>query len=345
MLRRLSSTLLAASMFAGCGGIETEPSAETVAPASVQSQQAPILTTTDVDVAPDCQGILAFVNTSSYATLDQFLPSNVVTNLVNRRATAPFTSLADLSSVPLVGETRLKQIEGGARNRDFIDADCTGIFDGIALSHDDAAAIVSLVNTIDDSELHDVLPDAWNGAANLLNLRPFTSAQAISNVTGIGDVSFRNIRNSATLSRPFEALATALNAIPSNGSYGAVLQRHFDWWEVVTANHPYSRGGPTCFGLEPSSVPSGATIRPYLANAAEVRAEVNSTLAYVNASSKIPAGVISAGLANLDARIAGRSFKGCIFSYADDPWSSHSAAIFVDTVNGFSVLSETWWAE
>ena len=215
MLRRLSSTLLAASMFAGCGGMETAPSSEPVAPSSVETQQAPILTTTDVDVAPECQGILTFVNTSTYATLDQFLPSNVVTNLVNRRATAPFTSLADLSSVPLVGETRLKQIEGGARTRAFIDADCTGIFDGIALSHDDAAAIVSLVNTIDDSELHDVLPDAWNGAANLLNLRPFTTVQAISNVTGIGDVSFRNIRNSATLSRPFEALATALNAIRS----------------------------------------------------------------------------------------------------------------------------------
>lgn len=345
MLRRLSSTLLAASMFAGCGGIETEPSSEQVAPASVESQQAPLLTTTDVDVAPECQGILTFVNTSTYATLDQFLPSNVVTNLVNRRATAPFTSLADLSSVPLVGEARLKQIEGGARTRDFIDADCTGIFDDVAISHDDATAIVSLVNTISDSELHDVLPDAWNGAVNLLNLRPFTSAAAIANVTGIGGVSFRNIRNAATLSRPFEALAAALTAIPSNGSYGAVMQRHFDWWDVVTANHPYSQGGPTCFGLEPSSVPYGAYIRPYLANAAEVRAEVNSTLAYVNASAKLPASVISAGLANLDARIAGRTFKGCIFSYADDPWSSHSVAIFVDTVNGFSVLTETWWAE
>jgi DNA uptake protein ComE-like DNA-binding protein len=344
-MRRLGSAFLAVSIFAGCGGLEAETSPEPLASPSLESQQSPILTTTDVDVALECEGILVFANTASYATLDRFLPSNVVTNLVNRRATRSFTSLADLSSVPLVGETRLKELEGGARTLDYIDADCTGIFDGVALSHDDAAAIVSLVNTIDDSELHDVLPDAWNGAANLLNLRPFTSAQAISNVAGIGPVSFRNIRNAATLSRPFEALATAVNALPSNGSYGAQLKRHFDWWNEVTANHPYSRGGPTCFGLEPRSVPSGASIRPYLADAAEVRAEVVSTLGYVNANNRISSSVINAGLANLDARIAGRSFKGCIFTYADDPWSSHSVAIFVDTVNGFSVMTETWWAE
>ena len=344
-MRRVGSALLAVSMFAGCGGLENGPSSEPLPSSSIESQQSPILTTTDVDVAPECEGILTFVNTAAYHTLDTYLPSNVVTNIINRRATAPFTSLADLSSVPLVGEARLKQIEGGARTLDYIDADCTGIFDGLAISHDDAAAIVSLVNTIDDSELHDVLPDAWNGAVNLLSLRPFTSAQAISNVAGIGEVSFRNIRNSATLSRPFEALAAALNALPSNGSSGAQLRRHFDWWNEVTAQHGYSQGGPTCFGLEPSSVPSGASIRPYLANAAEVRAEVVSTLNYVNANSRISSSVISAGLANLDARIAGRSFKGCIFSYADDPWSSHSVAIFVDTVNGFSVMTETWWAE
>jgi hypothetical protein len=344
-MRRLGSALLAVSVFAGCGGLEAEPSTEPLASPSLESQQSPLLTATDVDVAPECEGLLTFVNKASYQTLDVYLPSNVVTNLVNRRATAPFTSLADVSSVPLVGEARLKDIERGARTLDYIDADCTGIFDGLAISYDDAAAIVSLVNTIDDSELHDVLPDAWNGAANLLSLRPFTSAQAISNVAGIGPVSFRNIRNSATLSRPFEALAAEVNDIPSNGSRGGQLRRHFDWWNEVTAQHGYSRAGPTCFGLEPSSVPSNARIRPYLADAAEVRDAVVSTLDYVEASTHISSSVINAGLANLDARITGRTFKGCIFTYADDPWSSHTVSIFVDTVNGFSVLTETWWAE
>ncbi|HEY0097006.1 MAG TPA: hypothetical protein VGB96_21950, partial [Archangium sp.] len=217
------------------------------------------------------------------------------------------------------------------------------VLDGLALSTDDAAAIVSLVNAISDSELHDVLPDAWNGAVNLLTLRPFTSVQAISNTAGIGEVSLRNIRNSATLSRPFEALIAAVNAVPDSHT-GVYMARHFDWWQFVTNNGAYGYG-LECFGLEPSSVPSGATVRPYLADAAEVRAEVLSTVSTANRNNQISSSVISAGIANLDALITGRSFKGCYFSYANDPWSGHSAAIFVDTVNGFSVLSETYWAE
>jgi hypothetical protein len=335
-MRRLGQVLLAASLFAGCGS-DLEPSSEPIA-----QQQAP-LTTTDVDVPPECQGILGFANTASFQTLDAYLPSDVVTNLVTRRASSPFVSLADISSVRLVGQARLEQLAGGARAEGFIGPSCVGVMDGLAISTDDAAAIVSLVNTISDSELHDVLPDAWNGAVNLLTLRPFTSVQAISNTAGIGEVSLRNIRNSATLSRPFEALIDAVNAVP-DGHTGVYMARHFDWWQFVTGNGAYG-SSLECFGLEPSSVPSGASVRPYLADAAEVRAEVQGTVSAANRNNQISSSVISAGMANLDALITGRSFKGCYFSYTNDPWSGHNAAIFVDTVSGFSVLSETYWAE
>lgn len=335
-MRRLGQALLAVSLLAGCG-TELEPSSEPIA-----QQQAP-LTSTDVDVAPECQGILGFANTASFQTLDAYLPSDVATNLVTRRTSSPFVSLADVSSVPLVGPARLQQLAGGARTEGLIGPSCVGIMDGLAISTDDDAAIVALVNTISDSELHDVLPDAWNGAVNLLTLRPFTSAQAISNVAGIGEVSLRNIRNSATLSRPFEALIDAVNAVP-DGHTGVIMARHFDWWQYVTTNGRYG-SWLECFGLEPNSVPSGASIRPYLADAAEVRAEVLSTVSTANRNNQISSSVVSAGLANLDALITGRSFKGCYFSYANDPWSGHNAAIFVDTVNGFSVLSETYWSE
>ncbi|MET0402803.1 MAG: hypothetical protein ABW123_10390 [Cystobacter sp.] len=338
-MRRLGTAVVALSLFAGCGGLEVEPSSDTLA-----QQQAP-LTTTDVDVAPECAGILSFVNTASFQTLDKYLPSNLVTHLVNRRTTSPFVSLADIDSVPLMGPTRFKQIEQGARQEKRIGASCVGILDTLAVSTDDAAALVSLVNSISDSELHDVLPYSWNGAVNLLNLRPFTSVQAISDTDDIGTVSLRNLRNAATLSRPFEALAAAVSSVPGNGSYGGRMARHFDWWQVVTDRY-YTFGGLECFGLEPSSVPYGATVRPYLADAAEVRAEVVSTIKYVDRNgTKIPSSVVSAGLANLDARIAGRSFKGCTFGYANDPWSGHSVSIFVDTENGFSVLTDTYWAE
>jgi hypothetical protein len=339
-MRRLGSALLAVGLFVGCGGTESESSSE-----SLQRQQAP-LTETDVDVAPECQGIITFVNTASFQTLDAYLPSDVATNLVTQRAVSPFVSLADVSAVRLVGEARLKQLENGARTEGLIGPGCIGIMDNVAVSADDAAAIVSLVNTISDSELHDVLPDAWNGAVNLLGLRPFTSAQAISNVAGIGEVSFRNIRNAATLSRPFEALVAAVNAAPSHGAYGATMARHFDWWQVVTGTGGYYQyGGLECFGLEPSSVPYGATVRPYLADAAEVRSAVEYAVSVANWNNQIPSSVVSAGMANLDARITGRSFKGCYFGYADDPWSGNSVAIFVDTVNGFSVMTDTYWSE
>jgi hypothetical protein len=341
MRRRLGSALLAVGLFVGCGGTESESSSD-----SLQRQQAP-LTETDVDVAPECQGILGFVNTASFATLDAYLPSDVVSNLVTRRASSPFVSLADISTVRLVGPARLEQLAGGARTEGLIGPSCIGILDGLALSTEDAAAIVSLVNTLSDSELHDVLPDAWNGAVNLLTLRPFTSVQAISNVVGIGEVSLRNIRNSATLSRPLEALIDAVNARPDDNN-GASMARHFDWWQTVTGGQHNYGEWLECFGLEPSSVPYGATVRPYLADAAEVRAQVEyavSTANWNSQSNPIPSNVVAAGMANLDERITGRTFKGCYFSYSDDPWSAHNIAFFVDTVNGFSILTETFWAE
>ncbi|OJH40054.1 hypothetical protein [Cystobacter ferrugineus] len=338
-MHRLGQTLLAVSLFAGCGGTELEPST-----GPIVQQRAP-LTTTDVDVAPECQGLIDFVNTASFQTLDVYLPSDVANNLVTRRALSPFTSLADVASVRLVGPTRLAQIEGGAREEEFIGPNCVGILDGLAVSTDDAAAIVSLVNSISDSELHDVLPYAWNGAVNLLNQRPFTSARDISNVAGISEVSLRNIRNAATLSRPLEALIDTVNALPNKDLYGASMARHFDWWQIVTTRGSYGVNRLECFGLEPSSVPYGATVREGLADAEEVRDEVIDTLNLANRNKEIPQSVIDAGLANLDALTEGRSFKGCYFSYSDDPWSGNNVAIFVDTENGFSLLTETYWSE
>jgi len=40
-----------------------------------------------------------------------------------------------------------------------------------------------------------------------------------------------------------------------------------------------------------------------------------------------------------------RHFEGCYISYANDPWSGNNLAFFVDTVSGFSVLTETYWSE
>jgi hypothetical protein len=337
-MRRLGSVLLAASLFAGCGGSESEPSS-----ASLAQQQAP-LTGTDVDVAPECQGLLTFVNVAPFATLDAYLPSDVATNLVARRESSPFVSLADISSVRLMGPARLTQIETGARSEGFLFSACVGIQDDLAISTDDEAAMVALVNSISSTELHDILPYAWNGAANLLGSRPFTSALGISNTSGIGSVSFRNLRNAATLSRPFEQLIDAVNGVPQPSWNGANLARHFDRYELAWAYH-YYYSGLECFGIDAEDLPQGTSIRPNLATATEVYNEVAGTVSYANRNGQIPASLIQAGLANLSARIAGRTFKGCYISYANDPWSGNNLAFFVDTVSGFSVMSETYWSE
>jgi hypothetical protein len=337
MRLRLGSALLALSLLAGCGETGSEPSSE-----SFERQSAP-LTETDVDVAPECQGLLTFVNVAPFETLDAYLPSDVATNLVTRRASSPFVSLADVSSVRLVGPTRLVEIEGGARTEGFIGASCVGILDDLAISTDDAAALVALVNSLSSTEMHDILPYAWNGATNLLNLRPFTSAQGISNTSGIGPVSFRNLRNAATLSRPLEQLIAAVNGLPG-WDHGARMARHFDWYQLLDSGS-YRLNGMECFGIDPNILPNGTSIRANLAGAAEVRAEVAGTVSYANRNGRIPSSTVAAGLANLDARIAGRSFKGCYISYSNDPWSGNNLAFFVDTVNGFSVMTETYWSE
>ncbi|MDI1437364.1 hypothetical protein [Polyangium sorediatum] len=322
----------------GCGGIDSQEPSELLG-----TQEAP-LTETDVDVAPECQGIIDFLNVASFQTLDQYLPSDVASNLVGYRALSPFATLADVSSVPLVGSARLEQIEGGARSEGYIGASCVGIIDELAVSADDAARMVSLVNSVSSTELHDILPYAWNGAVNLLNLRPFTTVESIAATAGIGSVSLRNLRNAATLSDPLEDLIAAVNALPQP-DFGAVMARHFDRYELTTGSQYYSMQGLECFGIDPDSLPYGTSMRSNLADAAEVRAEVEATVDYANRYDQLPASVVAQGLANLDARITGRSFKGCYFSYAHDPWSGNNVAFFVDTVSGFSVLTESYWSE
>jgi hypothetical protein len=338
-MRRLGSALLAVGLFVGCGGIEAEESSPSFA-----HQQAP-LTELDVDVAPECQGLIDFVNVAPFQTLDAYLPSDVATNLVTQRAASPFVTLADVAAVRLVGPARLEQIELGARTEGFIGSSCVGILDDLAVSADDEAELVALVNSLSSTELHDILPYAWNGATNLLNLRPFTTARAISNTSGIGSVSFRNLRNAAMLSRPFEELASAVNALPQ-GYNGARLARHFDWHAIVAdAQDYYYRYSMECFGIDPALLPQGTTLRPHLATAAEVQAEVAGTVSWANWNGQIPSSVVSSGLANLDARTAGRTFKGCYIRYSNDPWSGTNIAFFIDTVTGFAVLSELRWSE
>ncbi len=300
------------------------------------------LTTEDVDVAPECEGILAYANTASFARLDEFLPSNLVQNIVGTRQVAPFTTLQSLSSVTGMGPFRLQQIEHEARADDYIDVECSGIYEELALSHDDAAGLVAYVNGVSEVELDGVLSFLINPMArdNLLANRPFASVDAIADSAGVGVDTFRALRNAALVRGPFEDLATAVNALHRD----VVILRHFDWQDLLDGQYHYYQSGMTCFGVDESLLVNGATIRPELADAAEVLAEVSGTVSFANRYHELSVDP-AVGLADLAARVEGGTFFGCYIGFAPDPWSGVNQAFFVDTETGFSVFTETRWSE
>lgn len=322
--------VVAAVVSSGCG---SSPALEGT------SARSSGLTAQDVDVAPECQGILDYTNVATFAELDAWLPSNVANNIIAARAIAPFTTLAQISAVSGMGEVRLTELYGAARSASFIGASCVGIFDELAVSVDDQAAMVALVNSISSTELHDVLPYAWNGAVNLLAGRPYTSVQGISSTSGIGPVSLRNIRNSATLSRPFETLAAAVNALYAD----ATLLRHFDWYTTLHTLGLYGFSA-TCFGIDPEDLPQGVTERSNLADAAEVVANVQAAVNHANRFNRLTIDP-APGIANVQSLAAGRSFFGCYIGYSNNPWSAYTRAFFVDPTSGFGVVAETGWSE
>ncbi|MFP2905144.1 hypothetical protein ACLESD_08825 [Pyxidicoccus sp. 3LFB2] len=341
MRRRLGSALLAVSLLAGCGDTEIEPSSEVF-----ERQQAP-LTATDVDVAPECQGLITFANVASLQTLDAYLPSDVAGYLVARRTTSPFVTLANVSSVYRVGPVHLQQLASGARAQGFIGPGCVGVFDELAISADDENAMVALVNSISSSDLYDLLPDAWLGATHLLNLRPFTSAQGISATSGIGPVSFRDLRNAAMGIHSLEDLVDAVNDTPLPSGHRADMGLNVDWEQILwDPNHLYYLESLECFGMDPASLPQEASIRANLADAAEVRADVEHAVDWANQAGHLPSNVITSGMADLDARIAGRTFKGCYLSWSTwRYWGMNDIAFFIDTETGFNVMTETSWSE
>ncbi|WP_426749664.1 hypothetical protein [Myxococcus sp. Y35] len=341
-MRHLVPALLSASLLVGCGPAESEPSSP-----STERQGAP-LTTTDVDVAPECQGILTYLNTASFEALDAYLPSNVATNLVNQRATAPFTTMAQVASVSGVGAARLTQIEGASRELGFITSTCAGIYDELALSTEDAAAVVSLVNTVAAHTLYAILPNASTGAANLIGLRPFSSIQAVSATSGIGSASLRDLRNAATQGYALAELIAAINAQPES-LWTSRLSQNFSVESVL--NGAYSNGGrldnATCFGIDPNLYPEGEwNTRPALATGAEVLGQVESTVGYAERNGPLAEEVITAGLAELEANTAGGTFKGCYISYyTEASWAGTVVAFFIDTATGYRVLTAQDWVE
>lgn len=319
----------------GCMG----EAATTDANANANANATSALTTGDVDFAPECAGILGYANWASLSELDAYLPSTVANAIVQRRAVQPFTSIADISSVTGIAQARLAQITSRAYTYDFIDVECAGVYEELAVSYDDSVAILAYANTAGASELESVVRfEAANVVPQLIAGRPFTTLQALVDTYGVGPATFRSLRDAA-IDGPFDLLAKKVNATAGM----AKLSLSFDWFDLVVEQH-WGQSSIECFGVDPGLVNSvGGVIRPNLATGSEVLADVTDTVSSADAYGQV--GDATAGLADLAAQTAGQTFFGCYISYQPDPWSQVNRAFFVNTKTGYRVLSQTGWSE
>lgn len=297
------------------------------------------LTLNDVDVPPECQGILGYVNSASYAALDAYLPNTVANAIVVRRASSPFVSLMDLSSVSGIAQARLAQITAAARAENWIGPSCAGVYEELGVSTDDVAAILSYVNTASLSALTPVMRfEASTVAPILIAARPITSMQQLVDLYGVGLETFRSIRDAAIVT-PFDLLVNSVNAVHRD----AALSTAFDLYGE-TAYMPGQPTGLTCFGPGTSWVTQlGGTWVPTPASGTEVLQQVTYTVNYANRYGGVTG--IAAGLADLGAQVNGQTFYGCYFSFAPDPWSGVNRSAFINTKTGYRVLTETRWSE
>jgi DNA uptake protein ComE-like DNA-binding protein len=218
-----------------------------------------LVTVDDTDLATECAGILTYVNGATATELDAYLPSNVVANLVARRAVTPFVDLADLSSVSGIAQARLWAIAERARLGSFIGASCAGVYEELAVSADDATAILAYANTASTDALLEVVRfEKHTVVPAIIAARPIASLQSLVDVYGIGTSTFRALRDAA-IESPFDELVSRVNAADE----WALMRTDFDWFATLY-DMPGQPTHLTCWGIASSIVvgPLGGTIEP-----------------------------------------------------------------------------------
>jgi hypothetical protein len=295
------------------------------------------------DTAPECAGVLTYLNIAPIGALDGYLPSDVAQAVVAARAVAPFDSLASVVAVDGVADFRLQQFLYAARTAGLVGSSCSGIYDRIAISTAEAAAMVAFVNEASASELHGVLSFLINQGVvdTLIANRPVAAAGDISATAGVGPAVFRALRNAATFRRPWEELAAAVNQIDHPDSQ-IRLDTHFDWVPLVTGAANFT--SMSCFGIAASLLPAGATVRAALGDGAEVMQNVGDAVASADYPSELSLDP-TPGLTDLEWRTSGRSFLGCYIAYHPNPWVYDHQTFFVDTARGTGVLITSHYVE
>jgi len=263
--------------------------------------------------------------------------------IVDARTAAPFGSVASVVAVSGVAETRLQELLSAARTVGLVGASCSGIYDQIAASVAEAAAMVGLVNEASAEELHGILAFLINHGVvgNLLADRPVATAGEISLVSGVGPAVFRALRNAATLRRPWEELVSAVNAIDHPD--GQVrLDTHFDWAPYVIGAADFST--MTCFGIDAALLPAGATARAVPGDGNEVMENVGEAVALASSQGELSIDP-TPGLTDLEWRTAGGSFLGCYITHHPNPWVYDHRTFFVDRDTGAGVMITLHYVE
>lgn len=295
------------------------------------------------DTAPECAGFLTYANTASFAALDAYLPSNVAEAIVTARTVAAFDSVASVVAVDGVADARLQQLLSAARIAGLVGAGCSGIHDRIAVSAAEAAEMVDLVNEASANELHGVLSSLINHGVvdNLIANRPVATADDISLTSGVGPAVFRTLRNAATFRGPWDELVDAVNEIDHPD--GQIrIDTHFDWVPFVTSAADFS--SMSCFGIDASLLPAGATVRASPADGNEVMENVGEAVAIANYLDELSIDP-TPGLTDLEWRTAGSTFLGCYLTYHPNPWVYDRQTFFVDVDSGASVMITSHYVE
>src|SRR5262249_12352252 len=156
------------------------------------------------------------------------------------------------------------------------------IYDDLALSTDEASAIVAFVDETSEEELDGTLAFLINHTVinTLVANRPFTAVGAISDTSGVGPATLRALRNAATHFQPWEELVAGVDALDHPD--GQIrLDLHFDWVPLV-ASPGAGLTSMTCFGIDPGLLPTGATNRALLADGNEVLENADDAVSTAN---------------------------------------------------------------
>jgi DNA uptake protein ComE-like DNA-binding protein len=278
-MKRITTTwAVLAGLAASACAVDPAASSDPTPASSPTSTTSSTLTTDDVDYAEECTGILTYAENASFDELHSYLPINVVNALIARRAQGPFHSIAEISAVPGIAQARLALIGQHANQLDYTDVGCLGVFEELAVSYDDAAAIVGYANTASAAVLATVVRfDPDQTVAQLIARRPFTTLQEVVDTYGIGPATLRSLRNAA-IDGPLDRLIAQVN----NAHRDVTITLSFDWFSVLF-EEPGQPAHIECFGMDEGLVHEVfGSIRPTLADGQEVANQITSSVGYAN---------------------------------------------------------------